>query len=129
MKYTIGLDVSKDRLDAHAHSSGEYRGFDNTPAGIAQAIRWIAGQGGAVVVFEPTGRFHAGLERALGQAGLAAHKVNPLHARRFAEATGRLAKTDRIDAQMLARMRAALALEPQPAVSENLHDLRELPTA
>ena len=129
MKDTIGLDISKDRLDAFALATATHRSFDNTPAGIAGLIRWIVAQGGPLVVFEPTGRYHARLEQALSRAGLAAHKVNPLHARRFAQATGRLAKTDRIDAGLLAQMGAALALGAQPALSENLHELRELLTA
>lgn len=129
MQHTIGIDISKDRLDAFALASATHRGFDNTAAGIARLIRWIVAQGGALTVFEPTGRYHAALERALARAGLAAHKVNPLQARRFAQATGRLAKSDRIDAGLLARMGAALALEAQPQAPEILTDLKELLTA
>ena len=56
-------------------------------------------------------------------------KVNPRQARRFAQAVGRLAKTDSVDARMLARMGVVLALAPQVAESEDVHDLRELLTA
>lgn len=135
MKDTIGIDVSKDRLDAYSLATQSHLSFDNSAAGIARLIRWMEGQDGAagqdspLVVFEPSGRYHARLERALSRAGLAAHKVNPLHARRFAEAAGRLAKTDRIDAALLARMGAAMALQPQPADSENLHELKALLSA
>jgi transposase len=65
----------------------------------------------------------------LPAAGLCAIKVNPRYARRFAEATGELAKTDRIDAALLARMGMVLQLEARPAKSEILHELRELGVA
>lgn len=58
----------------------------------------------ARIVYEPTGPYHRTFERRLAEAGLALIKFNPRQARRFAEATGRLAKTDRLDAAMLARM-------------------------
>ncbi|MBB4197503.1 transposase [Rhodoblastus sphagnicola] len=78
------------------------------------------------VVFEPTGPYHRALERALGAAGVPFAKVNPRQARRFAEATGKLAKTDSLDAAMLARMGALLELETRPARSEILLELKEL---
>lgn len=69
------------------------------------------------------------MEKALGFKGIAYKKVNPKQARRFAEATGRIAKTDRVDSAMLARMGTVLELEKDEPKSENLHDLRELMTA
>jgi transposase len=68
-------------------------------------------------------------EQSLTKAGIAIIKVNPRYARRFAEATGELAKTDRIDAMLLARMAAVLDLQARPARSETHHDLRELSVA
>ena len=88
-------------------------------------MRWI-GQEPVRVVFEPTGPYHRILEQSLTRAGIAIVKVNPRYARRFAEATGELAKTDRIDAALLARMAVVLDLEARPARSEIHHDLREL---
>jgi len=78
------------------------------------------------VVFEPTGAYHRQLEAALAGKSLAAVKVNPRQARRFAQATGQMAKTDRVDAAMLARMGAVLQLEARPPRSAALNDLREL---
>jgi len=81
------------------------------------------------IVFEPTGPYHRLLEQMLTKAGIDAVKVNPRSARRFAEATGELAKTDRIDAVLLARMGAVLEMQARPARSEIHHDLRELSVA
>ncbi len=77
-------------------------------------------------MFEPTGPYHGAFERALGAARVPFVKVNPRQARRFAEATGKLAKTDRLDAAILARMGALLELEARPARSEALIELKEL---
>ena len=92
-------------------------------------VRWIGKQNRALVVFEATGAYHRYLEAALGANGMAFAKVNPRQARRFAEATGRLAKTDRVDAIMLAKMGAILGLKADQPKSEVLYILRELITA
>ena len=76
------------------------------------------------VVFEPTGPFHRAFERALGVAGVPYAKVNPRQARRFAEAIGSLAKTDRLDAAILGAMGALLELQARPAPSEILLELK-----
>lgn len=128
MNDTIGVDISKPTLDAFCLRTGEHRQFPNDRAGCATLLRWI-GASAVRVVFEPTGPFHRIFEAALVAAGIEAVKVNPRSARRFAEATGELAKTDRIDAAILARMGAILELEGRPAKSETLHDLRELGVA
>ena len=65
---TIGIDVSKDHLDAHRLPDGAARQFANTKNGLMQLIRWIGCSSVARVVFEPTGRYHLGLERRLGAA-------------------------------------------------------------
>ena len=126
---TIRIDVSKDHLDAHRLPDGAARQFANTRTGVTQLIRWIGSFGVAGVVFEPTGRYHLELERRLDTAGLPVVKVNPRQAKRFVQALGVRAKTDRADAAMLARMGAALALEPQPVRPEVLQDLNDLVAA
>ena len=115
---TIGVDVSKDHLDAHRLADGATRRFANTKGGHKALIKWVAETPLYRVVFEPTGLYHRAVERALGIAGVPFVKVNPRQARRFAEATGKLAKTDRLDAAILARMGALLELEARPARSE-----------
>jgi transposase len=121
---TIGVDISKDTLDVHRMAGGANRRFTNDKTGHRALIAWI-GSDAARVVFEPTGPYHRAFERALAKAGLPLVKVNPRQARRFAEATGKLAKTDRLDAALLARMGALLAIEPRPARSKALAELKE----
>lgn len=128
MNDTIGVDISKPTLDAFRLRTREHRQFPNDRAGCAALIRWI-GASTVRVVFEPTGPYHRLFEASLVAAGIEAVKVNPRSSRRFAEATGELAKTDRIDAAILARMGAVLDLEGRPAKTETLHDLRELGVA
>jgi transposase len=126
LQATIGVDVSKDRLDAHRLPDGMARRFPNSASGHRALIGWIAEAPVERVAFEPTGAYHRALEQALAKAGVAAVKVNPLQARRFAEAIGQRAKTDPVDALMLARMVALLEPELREPTSKALHELREL---
>ena len=80
----------------------------------------------ARIVYEPTGAYHKAFERFMTAHGLPLSKVNPRLARRFAEAAGRLAKTDRIDAELLARFGALLEPRMLQANSDILNDLKEL---
>ena len=123
---TIGVDVSKDHLDVHRLTDGASQRFANDKRGHKALIKWLAQAPVERIVFEPTGPYHRALERALGAADIPFAKVNPRQARRFAEATGKLAKTDRLDAAMLARMGAVLELETRSARSEVLLELKEL---
>ncbi|MER8596265.1 transposase [Mesorhizobium sp. M1182] len=127
---TIGIDISKDHLDAHRLSDGASRRFANDSRGHKAFMSWLSPSRldppGVRIVYEPTGPYHRAFERKLAAAGLALVKVNPRQARRFAEATGRIAKTDRLDAAMLARMGALLDLEARPVRSPILNDLKDL---
>jgi transposase len=122
---TIGIDISKDHLDVHRLPGDEHRRFANTLAGHRALITWI-GAAPARLVYEPTGPYHRQLETRLAEAGQPIVKVNPRQARRFAEATGTLAKTDRLDAAMLARMGALLGLEARPVRDAALTQLKDL---
>lgn len=106
---TIGIDVSTDHLDAARHPGSDTVRVANTRKGQTALLRWIGDiKAVAWVVFEPTGPYHRTLEERLAAVGIPQVKVNPRQARRFAEATGKLAKTDRVDALMLARYGALL---------------------
>lgn len=117
---TLGIDVGSRRLDSFAHPLGAARGYPNTPAGIARLIdRAMALE--AFVVLEATAPYDQTLIRALEAAGIAFHRANPRKARDFARAAGYLAKTDRVDARMLAAYGAALPLKPtRPTGAEGL---------
>jgi transposase len=123
---TLGIDISKEWLETHRWPDGDSRRFANTKKGHQALIRWIGRGPVARVVFEATGAYHRDLERALGAAGLPAARVNPRQARRFAEAAGKLAKTDRIDAAMLARMGALLEPDVRAPATPALDELRDL---
>ena len=123
---TVGVDISKATLDVYLHPQAIARQFPNTVAGVTDLLSWL-GQGPIHrVIFEPTGAYHHRLERQLGQAGVPMVKVNPLQARRFAEAIGQRAKTDAVDAAMLARFGTLDALQVRPMVSQTLSDMKEL---
>lgn len=127
-EHNIGIDISKSHLDAFHLEADDARRFENSAQGLRALQKWLAALEVTRIVFEATGPYHRWLETALsGKQPLV--KVNPLQARRFAQALGTHAKTDAVDAQCLARMGAALGLEPDEPVSENLRDLRDLQTA
>ncbi|MBW8860111.1 MAG: transposase [Caulobacter sp.] len=104
----VGVDVSKDRLDAAVLSSGEALQTPNDAAGRAQLAAWLKDRKVRVVGLEPSGGYERDLARALGLAGLCVRVVNPYRLRQYARALGRLAKNDRIDALMIARYTAQL---------------------
>ncbi len=103
---TIGIDISKATLDVHAYPAGNDRQFANTAKGHRALMAWLGQWQIERIGYEATGIYHRALEIAL--AGWPCVKINPERARRFAQATGTLAKTDRIDAISLAKMTAIL---------------------
>jgi len=108
----IGCDIAKHHLDLFDETSGTSLRIANTSAAIAAWLSALDDPGGSLVAFEATGPYDGVLRQALDQAGLRFVRINPGRARDFARATGRLAKTDAIDARMLAAMARSLALEP-----------------
>ena len=127
-EHTIGVDISKSHLDVFRLEDDEAQRFENSAAGFRSLKKWLGPAAAARIVFEPTGPYHKAFETALGEK-FPLVKVNPLQARRFAEAYGTRAKTDAVDAQMLARMGAAFNLEPQAPCSKETLVLRDLHVA
>jgi transposase len=123
---TVGVDISKLTLDVYLHPQASARQFPNTAVGIKALLAWLGQTEIHRVIFEPTGAYHRSLERQLGDADIAMVKVNPLQARRFAEAIGQRAKTDAVDAAMLARFGALDALQTRPVISQTLSDMKAL---
>jgi transposase len=112
----VGIDVSKEHLDVFDAASGTPWRIANTPAALAElAHDWA--QRDAFVLFEATGWYDLDLRQTLTMAGVRFARVNPARARDFARAAGFLAKTDAVDAQMLAAMAQCLQLPPAEAAS------------
>lgn len=105
----IGIDVSKSWLDIDAPASGLCRRIANKADAIA-AFAATLPKDGTTIVLEATGAYDTTLRHELAWAGIGFARVNPQRARDFARATGRLAKTDALDAAMLAQMGSALKL-------------------
>ena len=124
---TIGIDISKATLDVHAYPAGCGQQFANTASGHKALMAWLGQWPVERIAFEATGAYHRELEQAL--ADLPCVKLNPARARRFAQATGTLAKTDRIDAVMLARMAKTLQPPVRQARSPEQGRLAELISA
>lgn len=106
----VGCDVSKASLDIFHPQEGFSR-LDNTPSRCADLARHLA-TSSTLVVLEATGPYDRELCAAFQRAGVSHVRVNPMRARRFAQAAGHAAKTDRLDARMLSRMGQALDLVP-----------------
>ena len=129
MNDTIGIDISKDTLDAYWLSNRKHKQFANSKTGLRALTHWIRQAEASLVVFEATGVYHRLLETGLATHDIPFARVNPRQARRFAEGTGQLAKTDRVDAAILARMGSLLELGTDQPRSETQHDLKQLATA
>lgn len=118
----IGIDISKAWLDIADPACQGCGRLANQPAAVADFAAALKGRN-VIVVFEATGAYDTCLRHALDTAGIAHVRVNPQRARDFARACGRLAKTDTLDAAMLAEMGSALRLEADPPCDQSLEKL------
>lgn len=110
----VGIDVSKARLDTCALASQQARPFGNDAAGHRELVAWLKRLSVGVAVLEASGGYERAAAQALRKAGLIVHIVDPKRVRDYARATGQRAKTDRIDARMIAEF-GALVLLARPA--------------
>lgn len=122
----VGIDVSKDNLDLMVRPTGARHQLPNDADGIAQLVKQLRRQRPTLVVCEATGGWERLLVGALASAGLPIVVVNPRQVRDFAKATGRLAKTDRLDAEVIAHFAEAVRPEPRALPSADTHALGEL---
>jgi transposase len=118
----VGIDVSKDRLDVHVLPSSEAFAVARDGEGLAELVARLARLKPAVVAVEATGGFETTTAAAVGGAGLPLVIVNPAQVRAFAQALGRRAKTDPIDAEVIARFVQAVKPEVRalPSAAEQL---------
>src|SRR5918911_1310500 len=109
------VDIGKARLDAFCLGRGQHRAFGHDAAGVGRLLAWL--EPGSLVVMEASGGYERRLREALAGRGIAAAIVNPARVRHFAKASGRLAKTDRLDAAAIARYGAFAEPAPTPVPS------------
>ena len=114
----IGIDVSKDRLDVHVRPSGESFTVAHNAAGLDQLVERLRALAPQLVALEATGGFEAIATAALAAAGLPVVVTNPAQTRAFASALGQRAKTDPIDAGVIARFAEATRPTPRPLPDE-----------
>jgi transposase len=110
----IGIDVAKTRLDIAVRPAGDHWTAPNEAAGIAELVARLKELQPTLVVLEATGGLEIPLAAALVTAGIPAAVVNPRQVRDFAKAVGQLAKTDALDAQLLARFAEVIRPTPRP---------------
>lgn len=110
MSTYLGIDVSKANLDVCCHGEHACVRYDNTQAGWAALVATLGAQAPECIVLEATGGYEQGVLDALYAAGAPVVRLNPRQARDFAKATGQLAKTDVLDARVLATIAAGHAL-------------------
>jgi transposase len=122
----VGIDVSKARLDVAVRPSGEVWQLSNDEAGFAALVGKLKPLEPKLVVMEATGGYQAPLAAALTVAGIAVAVVNPRQVRDFGRATGQLAKTDALDAEIIARFGEALKPEPRRMPDAETQELQSL---
>jgi transposase len=126
MERIIGVDVSKDSLDATALPSSQKRQFANDPAGIGELIAWARELTPERIIFESTGHYQKAAVGALLAASLPAVVVNARQARDFAKGLGILAKTDGIDPGVLARFGQVVATTVRPLPAPEIQEFQQL---
>lgn len=122
----VGIDVAKDRLDVHVCPSGEAFAVARDSEGVAALVERLAGLKPGLIVLEATGGFETVVAGAVAAAGLPLAVVNPRQIREFARATGRLAKTDKLDAEINALFAERIQPEPRPVPDDQARALAEL---
>ena len=125
-KSNVGIDVSKSWLDVHVLSSGDTLRVPNTREGIRKLKRWLMRFDLALVAVEATGKWHRPLQRSLHASAIPVAVVDPFRVRMFAKAQGILAKTDRLDARVLAQFAAVMAPAVRAPAPEVMNELAEL---
>lgn len=123
---TVGIDVSKDRLDVHVRPISEVFAVPRDGVGLATLCDRLKARSPALVALEATGGYETVVAAALAGAGLPVVVVNPAQVRSFARALGKRAKTDPIDATVIAHFAEATAPEVRPLADEATQMLADL---
>lgn len=122
----VGIDVSKDQLNVAIAPRGDTYSVANNEGGIEQLVERLRTLSPTLVVLESTGNLEYPAAAALAADGFALRVINPRQSREFARATGRLAKTDKIDATLLAEFAQKMRPDPRPVPDEQRQRLSAL---
>jgi len=122
----VGIDVSKDRLDVHLRPSGEAFAVARDGKGLENLVERLAALDVSLIVLEATGGFETTVAAALAGVGLPLAVVNPRQIRDFARALGKLAKTDAIDAEVIALFAEKIRPEARSVATQDAQRLGEL---
>jgi len=122
----VGIDVSKDRLDVHVRPTDEAFTVSYDEAGLAELMAQLQRLQPTLVTLEATGGYHALVAGAVAHAGVPVAVVNPRQIRDFARASGQLAKTDTLDARIIARFSEMVPPAARPLLSEQAQALADL---
>lgn len=114
-----GVDVASDKLDLGCHGRAKVITVENSASGIDELVSTVCAAGAALIVVEATGGYETALVTALAETGLPVVLVNPRQLRAYATAVGELAKTDAIDARIIARFAHDVRPEVRPVAGEN----------
>jgi transposase len=126
MEHFVGIDVAKDRLDVHIRPGGQAFAVARDGKGLAMLVERLQTLAPALVALEATGGYETVVASAVGAAQLPLAVVNPRQIRDFARATGKLAKTDRIDAAAIAHFAEAVRPPARPIADAEAQALGEL---
>jgi transposase len=122
----VGIDVSKDRLDVHVRPSGEAFVVERNGKGLKELVERLSSLAPSLIAVEATGGFETIVAAAIAGAQLPLAVVNPAQIRHFAQAVGKRAKSDPIDAAVIARFAEAVKPEPRQLLDEAARLLAEL---
>jgi len=122
----VGIDTSKATLDIYIRPLDKFFSVDNSAQGVREAIKCLKAVHPTRIVIEATGRLELPFVVAAQKSGLPVTIANPMHVRRFAGAAGQLAKSDKLDAQTIARFGEALKPEPTKLKPENVRLISDL---
>jgi len=122
----VGIDVGKAQLDIHIHERGRYFTVENNCAGIRKALGRLGRYRVARIVVEATGRYEYDLVAAASERNLPIIIAQPLAIRRYAQAVGQLAKTDKLDARIIAEYAAVLKPDVRPHRTRRVMRIKDL---
>lgn len=126
MENYVGIDISKRYFDLHSLPQGKQHQFENNREGILQCLKMLADSKSRLIVMESTGGYEVALATELHLAGLTVAVVNPRQIRDFARAVGQMAKTDKIDAKIIARFAATVEPPAKAVMDDKTRQLKAL---